>query len=301
MSKNIGWIISLFVVIFIGDRGLGFILKKRAKNAPFRYSRLYYADSLDYQIIIVGSSRGQTFHAPEVEQIVKKSTFNLSYDGLPSDIACCLAMDYLDRHKPPKVLIVEISNCNNDGMYLKSRFKPFIGESFRLDSLIRAVHLSEDSLAGFKIATAAHISWLFRYNSNFVTRFLKYSPDPNYIEWAESANMDSTMFQRIHSDYWGAAPKIEQVNAIKQLVNLAKAKKVKVRLLIAPFFPMAADSIQNTFLKPLIEQVEKETGLFVDNCSKMATKMDLFANPSHLNRVGAIKMIDTLNQLHFFD
>ena len=135
-------------------------------------------------------------------------------------------MDYLEHHPRPDVLIVEISNGNNFQVNLKPIFKPYIGESVRLDSLIRHIRSDEDPLLGIKTATTAHFSWLFRYNSIFQARFFKHSPDPNDAEWAEKTVMDSSMILR--TGYWDTPPQAEQVDAIIKLVRFAKVKKVQI-------------------------------------------------------------------------
>jgi hypothetical protein len=299
--KNFNWLIALFLVTFIGDRTLGFALKKRAEKAPFRYSRLYYADSLDYNIVVVGSSRGLLFHAPELAQLTHKKVFNLSHDGLSADFTSCLAMDYLDRHHLPDVLIVEISNSSFEYAPLRTQFKIFYGQSSRLDSLIAAIHSPEDGSAGLKIAFGSQLSWLFRYNSRFLTRFMTNSPDPNDKEWAWNEIMDSSMFKRIKKGYWDAPPQIAQVKAIEQLIAYAQSKKVKIRVFIAPFFPKLANAIRQPALTPLIHQIEAETTIKVDDYSMLLNDTLLFSNLSHLNRAGSIKLMDTLNKLHFFE
>jgi hypothetical protein len=296
--KNISWLIALFLTTFIGDRTLGWALKKRAETAPFRYSKLYYTDSI-YQVVVIGNSRGNAFHAPEMVPIIKKSVLNLSYDALPADLAACLAMDYLEHHKPPDVLIVEITNGNNFWVNLKPFFKSYIGESERLDSLIRKIQLDDDPFFGLKTATGARLSWLFRYNSLFLTRFLKHSPDPNDDEWTGTTVMDSSMITR--TGLWGGAPKTEQVAALVKLVRFARLKNVKIRLLILPFFPEFADAIRPTFLAPLTQQIEQQTDIKVDDFSTMFSDINLFANPPHLNRNGALKMMDSLNKVHYFE
>jgi hypothetical protein len=299
---NLTWLMALVLVTFMGDRLLGFALQKRAAKAPFRYSKLYYQDSLDYKIVIVGSSRGNTFHAPELAQLTHKKTLNLSLDGLPTDLACCLAMDYLDRHQHPEVLIVEISNSAFQSPALKTDFKVFYGISEHLDSLIKATRFPEDECAGLKMAVGSQLSWLFRYNnSRFLARFLTYSPDPNDLEWAEKTSMDSSMIDRIKFGYWDTPPMKEQVKAIVELVNYAQTRKVKIKLLIVPFFPALTNAIRQPALKPLIQQIENTTTIKVDDYSTLINDITLFANPPHLNRKGSLKMMDTLNKIHFFE
>ena len=298
MNKHLTWLIALFLVTFIGDRMLGFALKKRMETAPFRYSKLYYTDSV-YQVVVIGNSRGKAFYAPEMASIINKTVLNLSYDALPADLSACLAMDYLDRHKPPDVLIVEISNGNNFWINLKPFFKSYIGESKRLDSLIQQIKTDDDPFLGLKTAQFAHFSWLFRHNSLFTGRSLKHTPDPDSEDWAEKTVMDSSMTAQ--TGLWDTPPKAEQVAALIELVRFAKAKNVKIRLLILPFFPDFAQKIRPTFLAPMIQQIEQATDIKVDDYSTMMTDINLFANPPHLNRIGVLKMVDSLNKMHYFE
>jgi hypothetical protein len=300
--KNFSWLIALILVTFIGDRTLGFALKKRAVKAPFRYSKLYYADSLDYKIVIAGNSRGNKFYAPELDKLTHKKTFNLSFDGLPIEYTSCLVMDYLDRHQAPELLIVEISSNICQVPALKTDFKAFYGDSKRLDSLIKAVSLPEDENAGLKMAVGSQLSWLFRYNhSHFAARFFTHSPDPNDIEWAEKTSMDASTIDRIRFGYWNIPPTEEQIKAIIELVNYAQAKKVKIKLVIAPFLPAFAHEIRQVSLTPLIQRIETTTTIKVADYSTLINDVSLFANSSHLNQRGSLKMMDTLNKIHFFE
>ncbi len=118
MRKHIFWIIGFLSLAFMGDRIVGFVLQKVTEKSQFRYSRLYNSNS-DADILFVGNSRGLTFYQPEVEKITSLNTMNLSYNGMPADLAKCLVMDYLDRHNPPKVMVVDITLCDRTNDVLK--------------------------------------------------------------------------------------------------------------------------------------------------------------------------------------
>ena len=113
--------------------------------------------------------------------------------------------------------------------------------------------------------------------------------------------MDTSMFKRIKKGYWDMPPQVEQVKAIERLIGYAQSKKVKIRVFIAPFFPKLATAIRQPVLIPLINQIEKETTIKVDDYSMLINDTTLFYNLPHLNRAGTLKLMDTLNRLHFFE
>jgi hypothetical protein len=122
MRKHFTWIISCLLLAFLADRAMGLYLNKITNESQFRYSRLYHsAENAD--ILFVGNSRGLSFYQPEVERITQQSTINLSYNGLPADLAKVLVMDYLDRHTPPKLMVIDATICDRYNENLKANFK----------------------------------------------------------------------------------------------------------------------------------------------------------------------------------
>ena len=85
MKKSF-WILGLILLFFIGDRVGGHLLKRIADQSQFRYSWLYSKNAKS-DILFVGNSRGLMFYQPYIEEKTNFSTLNLSYNGMPMNLA----------------------------------------------------------------------------------------------------------------------------------------------------------------------------------------------------------------------
>src|SRR5690606_27714487 len=105
--RNIGLYIFLFLLIlFTGDRLLSILIDKFiVSKSEFRYSKLYRGKA-KADILIIGNSRGLSFYQPSIEEETGLSVFNLSYNGLPTNLALVLFKDYLKVNGAPKLVII---------------------------------------------------------------------------------------------------------------------------------------------------------------------------------------------------
>ncbi|MDZ4678788.1 MAG: hypothetical protein SGI94_00015, partial [Saprospiraceae bacterium] len=93
--RHLLWYIAFIILLFVGDRVAGLLLRIQASKSQFRYSQLYGRLG-EADILLMGNSRGLTFYQPYIEEITGLTTCNLSYNGLPIDAAKCLVLDYHD-------------------------------------------------------------------------------------------------------------------------------------------------------------------------------------------------------------
>ena len=54
---------------------------------------------------------------------------------------------------------------------------------------------------------------------------------------------------------------------LKEMIDYAKSKGVEVKLVINPYFPTFAETVRDSFLTPLKNYVETETGLLIKDYS----------------------------------
>src|SRR4030081_1592406 len=97
MGKKISFILLMLAVIFLGDRFWSQLLQIVVGKSQFRYSRLYNGKAAA-DILIAGNSRGLNFYQPYMEELTHKKTFNISYNGLPGNLAMLLCMDYVEKY-----------------------------------------------------------------------------------------------------------------------------------------------------------------------------------------------------------
>lgn len=294
MRKHLVWISSFLCLAFGGDRLAGYFLGKITDSSKFRYSRLYNSTE-DADILFVGNSRGLTFFQPEAERLTKVKTMNLSYNGMPADLAKCLVMDYLDRHNPPKLMIVDVTLCDRENDILKSGFNLYTPKSLRLDTLLRGMTTGGDDFAGTKVVVGGNVSHLYRHNSEIFQRVL-YHRNKTDEDWL----IDRVISEKTATDTALSSYKVRMfpnmVAHFKEMIDYAKSKGVEVKLVINPYFPAFAESteIRDSFLMPLKTSVETATGLPVHDFSTALTEMDEIGDLQHANKKGSIRYMNIL-------
>jgi hypothetical protein len=314
IKKPLVWTFAFLILTFAGDRFFGFLCQKLSKKSQFRYSRLYYThESAD--ILFVGNSRGLTFFQPEVEKLTGLKTMNLSYNGMPADLAKVLIMDYLDNHPAPKMMVVDITLCDRENELLKSSFNLYTSQSQRLTDLIKqnvSTHrpaptsLKVDTIdvyAGKKMYYGGQIFQLYRYNSELFQRVL-YHQNTTDKDWLidrvigekaarDTANMTSYPVRMLP----------QMVAEMKEMIDYAQTKGVEVKLVINPYLPAfaAMPAIRDSFLTPLKTCVEAQTGLPVRDFSKALMEREDIGDYQHANKKGSTRYMQILKTEGLFD
>jgi hypothetical protein len=314
MKKHIIWIFAFLLLAFLGDRLGGFILKHITQSSQFRYSRLYYGNE-DEDILFVGNSRGLTFFQPEVERITGMTTMNLSYNGMPADLAKTLVMDYLDKHKAPKIMIVDVTLCDRENEVLKNGFNFYAPQSQRLTDLIKSnvsthrpkpTEVKVDTLdmyAGKKVFYGGLVSQLYRYNSEIFQRVLyhKNKTDKDWLIDRVIGEKSATDIEGMKSYPVRMFP--HMVAHLKEMIDYAKGKGIEVRLVINPYLPAFAElpDMRDSFILPLKNFVEAQTGMTIKDYSTALTERDDIGDYQHANKKGSAKYMNILQQDGFFN
>lgn len=282
-ARRIGWIVLLLLVVFLGDRVGGWVLQKVTFNSEFRYSRLY-AGKAGADILLVGNSRGLGFYQPYIEEKTGRSTFNLSYNGLPMDVARVLIADYLERYSAPKVLIIDITLCDKSNEALLAGFSTYMSYSSQLQQLLK--EQSPD------IFHAGQVSHLLRYNSELFQRAF-YHRNRADEDWLLDRTISSYLIQTVEQQpVYDIDIYPYLLENLAEAVQLAQAAGVRVELVISPYYLPYAERM--TSLQPLKVAVEKSTGLPVKDYSKTLPQAEYFGDYQHINKNGSKVYIDTM-------
>lgn len=283
--KKALWILATLTLFFTGDRIAGLLLKKAVDSSQFRYSRMYTGVAQS-DLLLVGNSRGLIFYQPYIEKITGKNTFNISYNGMPINLAKVLVKDYLERYPAPQKMIVDITMCDRENPTLISGFNLYTPYSNNLATLLK-----ENDNNGYQ---AARLSHLYRYNSEIFQRALFYL-NKNDEDWLLDRVMNPFMEENVVNE---AAYKIgftdKLLDDLAAMVRFSKSKKVDVHLVINPYYPAFAEKIDN--LSELKSKVEKVTGLKVHDYSSAVTDNKGFADYQHLNKYGSQLYLDLLKK-----
>lgn len=278
--KHLCWLSAFFLLLFSGDRLAGHFLQKRIEKSQFRYSRLY-AGHAQADILLVGNSRGLNFFQPYIEKATGKTTFNLSYNGLPMDLAKVLVQDYLDRYPAPQKMVVDITNCDRVNDPLMAGFLAYSNRSQRLDTLIHS-RLP-------KVWWGGRLSSLFCLNNEIFQRALYYAhtPDNNWLR-------DHVISEQLAAEA-GKEPYDLKIHPylilqLKETVAAARAKGVEVKLVIGPYFP----GFRVSNLDALKNAAEQATGLPVRDYRQALGDTTAFSDFRHLNVKGSMAFIDLM-------
>lgn len=278
--KSCLWFAPFFVLLFAGDRIAGHFLQRPVGQSQFRYSRLYRGDAAA-EILLVGNSRGLNFYQPYLEEATGKKTFNLSYNGLPMDIAKVLIQDYLDRYPAPGTMVVDITNCDRVNDDLLAGFLTYSGVSYRLDTLIHS------KLP--KVWWGGQVSALTHFNNEIFQRAL-FHRNKTDEDWLRDHVISGKLAAEAGKEPYNLEIHPYLIQQLKETVAFAHAKGVKVELVIGPYIP---GFVVNN-LDALKAAVEQSTGLPVHDYRSALSDPTDFSDFRHLNKKGAKTYIDLM-------
>ena len=298
--KKLYWVFIVIILFFAGDRLFGWVLKQLTEKSQFRYTRLYQGKA-QADILLVGNSRGLIFYQPHIEKITGKKTFNISYNGMPMNLAEVLVKDYLEKYPATKQMILDVSMCDRLNKTLITGFNLYTPYSPRMYDL---VHLNDTTSA-----VAGKIFHIYRYNSEIfqrsmfylnksdedwlldrvindamVTGITSYKPDTIKIETRDTIRPEDRkerLFKSIVSNLTSSKNgEVEYVKGVMEhlasTVEFAKAKGVDVQLVINPYYPPYLDKLVN--LDQLKAAAEKATGMKVHDYSNAVKDKEGFGD-----------------------
>ncbi len=279
MKKGL-WVIIFFIVLFAGDRLIGWLLQSQVDNSQFRYSRMYRNQG-QADILIVGNSRGLNFYQPYMEQATGKKTFSVCYYSMPSEIATVVTQDYLDLYPNVKTVLVEISIVEMSDDKLLTGFTTYMPHSRRIDSVIKST--SEDTWY------AAHFSHIYRFNNEVFQRAM-YHRNKLDDDWYTERVISNSLARNVANYNVSFKVPEKHVQDLKNLTDYCRKKNVPVKLVLGPFFP----NYQVKNLDVLVKRVEEATGCKVYNYGHSIDDGTAFSDFLHANLKGGKTMVDLM-------
>ena len=292
--KYLKYSISILIflsIFFIGQYLIELSLEKIIENSSFRYSRLY-TQKLENDVISIGNSRGvNSIYTPYFKEKYNINIMNLSYNGLKSDVLIPLLEDYLDLHKKPKTILIEVSNLygenrkyNSKSNKLAHSFSIYTKYSERLSKLFERDHKKSSEINKY--------FGLYRYNSELLGRNIYYIFKKDN-EWINRYRINDKMIKNTSNmnDF------IVNINtsATKSLAKFildARSKNIKIILYIAPYLPDYHSKISN--INVVKNDLAKLLNHQIIDLSKLISEEKMFADRVHSNELGASLIADTL-------
>ena len=277
------WIPALILLLFLGDRLAGGLLNSLVLNSEFRYSRMYRGEAAA-DILLLGNSRGLVFYQPYIEEKTGKKTFNLSYNGMPADLADVLLKDYLTQYGKPKLVLIDVTLCDRINQELVNGFATYAGQSDRLKSLIR----QQDQ----RVANGLEISHLFRYNSEVFQRALYYRNRTDE-DWLVDRVITNELKKKLTPDYDFIIRYPEEMPIqLGKTIRYLKEEGINAQLLVNPYYPPFVEHITN--LDTFIQAIEIATESPILNYATAIQEEIYFGDFQHLNVEGCKAYIDLL-------
>lgn len=279
MKKAI-WVVAFLLILFVGDRLIGYVFQQQIAKSQFRYSRMYRGEG-QADILIVGNSRGLNFYQPSVEKATGLTTFSLCYYSMPCEIATVLTKDYLDRYPHVKTVLVETTIVEMSDDKLLPGFTTYMPYSERIDSV-----LQEKTKETWNYAKFSHI---YRFNNEVFQRAMYYRNKLDDDWYFDHTITQDLIDQAPHRSVEFKTPD-KHVQDLKQLADYCKARNINLQFVIAPIFPTYTVKKLDVFK----QKIEAATGIPVHDYSKAISDFSSFTDYLHANLKGGAEIVDTM-------
>lgn len=293
-------LVSIAVItscFFVVDRVAGYVLNGVVKQSGFRFSEVYAGEN-DAEVIILGNSRAvNAFYAPEMEQELGRSVFNLGYNGMSMELCEVVFLDYLEHNERPSIVILEVTNLNVSNGLLKD-FKLFAGMSARISELLRR----DESV----LYRASQLTHLYRFNSELFLRTLVYlkGDDQAWINTGSISKEFAENFEAQASDK--GVKNIYPISgrnweSLLRIIETCQSHDIEVRLVASPYLP--------AYRRGLVDYESWQAGLnrsLPDSCqvydfSTSLNDFSSFADPLHINRKGSLLLLNEMIEAGIFN
>ncbi|MEN0051188.1 MAG: hypothetical protein AAF806_29255 [Bacteroidota bacterium] len=277
----------MITLFFAGDRLFAKILAKGVEESQFRYSRMYRGEA-EASILLMGNSRGLGFYQPYIEEITDEKTFNLSYNGMTMDVAAALIADYLEQYSNARLLLLDVTLCDHKNIPFLTGFSAYLPYSNHLRQLI----LAENPNAYY----AQQVSHLFRYNNEVYQRTLYYQ-NRSDEDWLLERNITRAMEEDVATEEYRID--LCLVEQLEEVIDLAEAKGLKVKLVINPYYVPFAHILEG--LDTFKAQIETVTQHKVHDFSEALPQKEYFGDYQHLNQAGSRAYVELLKREGLFE
>jgi hypothetical protein len=272
------WLGVLLMVIVGGDHLLALVLQQLLLRSQFRYSRLYRGGN-DAEVVLIGDSRGvHSFFAPALQEMTGLRVLNLSYNSLSPHVAEVLLLDYLDRNRAPRILVIEATSTVTPGR-VASQLRTYAGLSPRIAALYAHDQPAE--------ARVSRLFWLYPLNSEFFLEAMHYAFRSDQ-DWIFHDPMPPAL--RVERGLTSFDPLPAEVDALARIVRMARQRGIEVRLVVAPYAPIR----QPVNTAQAVDSIQRQTGQRIWNYVGAVGDLDDFTDGVHLNERGSRELLAML-------
>ncbi len=292
MKRLLKNLLILLLILAGADLALGALLDVLRDHAPDgRYQKARYTlEQCREDIIIIGSSRGESNYVPEIfEDSLNGTCWNASRGGQGMPFFRCMQEGILARYTPKVVIL------NLEPMILQDD----MGEMYEFAGLLRPFYSSHPEIQPILNRISPHEKWLLKsrlysYNSSFYYLLRPYffqGLDGNLSDkgWKpREGNIDARLVKDVEDKTYQKPLDPEEVAEFELLVNKFRDRGSQVIMVVSPDYARRVEtSATLTYLRDFSKKQRVPLLVYSDNTS-MASNAGYFADPDHLNETGAV-------------
>lgn len=285
LFRRLGWALAFVALVVAGDRALAAGLRAAVLDTENRFAVLYRGEIPADAVWVLGDSRGKsTFHAPTLADALDRPVFNLSENGLSTELVEVLLYDALDRNPRPSLVVIEATNVLSGGGQLRE-FLPFAGRSERLAAFADA-RLTPAQRWGRRL------SGLYSFNGEMLFRALETGSASDQAT-AIPQQISEAFVETVEADPpVELALRSQAFAALGRMTDRLDADGIPYRLVAGPYLPAYRAKMTN--FDALLNAAEDAAGTDVLDLSVAITDPRGFADRVHLNLGGAQQLAPIL-------
>jgi hypothetical protein len=280
-------LLALLIVVVAGDRLASLVLSQPLTRSEFRFARIFRG-GVNADVVVIGDSRGVTsIDVAQVERLTGRRAFTFAYNGMPLTVSEALLAEYLQRNRPPRLVMLEVTSAV-ESPGLLADLHAYAALSPRLTALYAAAHPTS--------ARVGSLLTLLRFNSEIYLRTLYYLRRPDQ-DWTNHRAMSEDEAVRMRSaPPWILRARSENLVALERMIRMLEARHVEVRLFVGPYLP----EYRLPDLDRFVALIAGRTHLPVWNYARAVTGASNFADVFHLNDKGAAQLAGRMAGDGFF-
>lgn len=255
-----------------------------------RYNTTYW-DNTDYDMIIMGSSRGMVQYSPQIlDSLLGVNSYNLSCNGRCIDAQYNIFNAYCRNHAKPKVIIQNIDHLTlyMSNMYEREQYLPYIKHDKELYNATKETERFDWS--DIAIPLKRYAGYINMISEGLHIKNKMHNPYNEYKGYEGRERVwDGSEFKKIDTIGFGTNPEADSI--FEHYLTFCKDNDIQVILVFAPIYIGATEKLgdgqkrmEDTFQKyadryeiPILNYIYDSINYDTLN----------FYNATHLNRRGA--------------
>lgn len=273
---------AILAMVFAMDRALATALGEVLRHSADRFISVYRPGE-PASVVILGNSRADNhFPAADIGGIVCGTALNLGMGGAPTTVSDLLWHDYVERHGPPRLLLIEPTNVVDNPLALSD--VPLLSYySRRVDAFVRTVDAT--------MWTSNRVFNTLVFNSNQTIRLalgMLHPTADRTLTGSLSPELKAQMEAAPEETMAGHPPNWE---ALDRIVATARAHGTRVAVVVAPYHPTYLRRVTN--IDAFFEELKRRlpAGVPVIDARRTVEGDENFVDALHINQDGVRLML----------